>query len=260
MSGPLLLPRWADLAEDRPVLVATMRRYLTQIACTLRPGSVGCADVALRCFAAFLAEAEVSAFVEHSRLACVRPQAWDADRVSTFEISGWVPNLATAEAQIADHAADLRSVVGRRVIDAWIAWDLEHDRWFADLPVVLELDSQDRLELSWQKFDDLSITWNSIDVSIAPKAWVTWPLEWRVRAHPALAAFVGNVVESVEVTHHRFTTVRAAHPEQEPASTWLAGGIWFGASTGLHVFNALDENGLSNDAVPSDNRTRSTTI
>jgi site-specific recombinase XerD len=37
-------------------MVATMRRYLTQIACTLRPGSVGGADLALRCFAAFLAE------------------------------------------------------------------------------------------------------------------------------------------------------------------------------------------------------------
>ena len=34
-----------------------MRRYLEQIACVLRPRSVVNADVALRCFAAFLAEA-----------------------------------------------------------------------------------------------------------------------------------------------------------------------------------------------------------
>ena len=33
-----------------------MRRYLTQISCVLRPGSVGGADLALRSFAAFLAE------------------------------------------------------------------------------------------------------------------------------------------------------------------------------------------------------------
>jgi site-specific recombinase XerD len=58
MSGPLLLPRWEQLAVERPVLVATMRRYLTQIACTLRPGSVGGADLALRCFASFLADTE----------------------------------------------------------------------------------------------------------------------------------------------------------------------------------------------------------
>jgi site-specific recombinase XerD len=56
MSGPLLLPRWEDLAANRPVLVDTMRAYLTQIGCTLRPGSVSGADLALRCFTAFLAE------------------------------------------------------------------------------------------------------------------------------------------------------------------------------------------------------------
>jgi site-specific recombinase XerD len=56
VSGPLLLPRWNELAVGRPVLVATMRRYLTQIACTLRPGSVKGSDLGLRCFATFLAE------------------------------------------------------------------------------------------------------------------------------------------------------------------------------------------------------------
>ena len=55
MSGPLLLPRWDELAVGRPVLVATMRRYLAQIACTLRPGSVKGSDLGLRCFATFLA-------------------------------------------------------------------------------------------------------------------------------------------------------------------------------------------------------------
>ena len=53
----LLLPDWDQLAVDRPVMVATMGRYLEQVACTLRPASVGGADLALRCFAAFLAEA-----------------------------------------------------------------------------------------------------------------------------------------------------------------------------------------------------------
>ncbi|HZV26259.1 MAG TPA: hypothetical protein VFG00_08205, partial [Acidothermaceae bacterium] len=56
MSGPLLLPSWDELAEQRPILVATARRYLTQIGCTLRPGSVSGADLALRSFAAFLTD------------------------------------------------------------------------------------------------------------------------------------------------------------------------------------------------------------
>ncbi len=53
MSAPLLLPTWEQLAT-RPQIIDAMRRYLTQIACVLRPGSVGGADLALRSFAAFL--------------------------------------------------------------------------------------------------------------------------------------------------------------------------------------------------------------
>ena len=45
--GPL--PGWADLEPAVPQIAATMRRYLTQIGCVLRPGSVGGADLALRC-------------------------------------------------------------------------------------------------------------------------------------------------------------------------------------------------------------------
>jgi len=64
MSGPPLgrngmasLPAWAELEPAFPQIAATMRRYLAQISCVLRPGSVSGADLALRSFAAFLAEA-----------------------------------------------------------------------------------------------------------------------------------------------------------------------------------------------------------
>ena len=63
MSGPQRgangmgpLPAWADLEPVIPQIAATMRRYLTQISCVLRPGSVTGADLALRSFAAFLAQ------------------------------------------------------------------------------------------------------------------------------------------------------------------------------------------------------------
>ena len=57
MTGPLLLPRWEQLEQAIPAVTIPMRRYLAQIACVLRPGSVSGADLALRSFAAFLAEA-----------------------------------------------------------------------------------------------------------------------------------------------------------------------------------------------------------
>jgi site-specific recombinase XerD len=56
VNGTGSLPAWADLEPALPQITATMRRYLTQISCVLRPGSVSGADLALRSFAAFLAE------------------------------------------------------------------------------------------------------------------------------------------------------------------------------------------------------------
>ncbi len=56
VSGPLLLPVWAELEEALPGVAGTMRRYLEQLGCVLRPGSVRNTDGSLRCFAAFLAE------------------------------------------------------------------------------------------------------------------------------------------------------------------------------------------------------------
>src|SRR5664279_3076304 len=56
MSGPLLLPTWEQLGATHPQLVDTMGRYLQQIACVLRPGSVNGADLALRSFTSFLVQ------------------------------------------------------------------------------------------------------------------------------------------------------------------------------------------------------------
>ncbi|MBV9094077.1 MAG: hypothetical protein JO132_09410 [Streptosporangiaceae bacterium] len=57
LNGMAVLPGWAELEHAVPQVAATMRRYLAQIGCVLRPGSVSGADLALRCFAAFLAQA-----------------------------------------------------------------------------------------------------------------------------------------------------------------------------------------------------------
>jgi hypothetical protein len=55
-NGMGALPSRAGLERLIPQVAATMRRYLTQIGCVLRPGSVAGADLALRSFAAFLTE------------------------------------------------------------------------------------------------------------------------------------------------------------------------------------------------------------
>ena len=89
MSGPPLgingmgaLAGWADLEAALPQVAATMRRYLTQISCVLRPGSVGGADLALRSFAAFLAQAapEVTSIAQVTRRHIEDYKPWLAAR------------------------------------------------------------------------------------------------------------------------------------------------------------------------------------
>ena len=54
-NGMAALASWNQLEPVVPDIVATMRRYLEQIRCVLRPGSVVNADIALRSFAGKLA-------------------------------------------------------------------------------------------------------------------------------------------------------------------------------------------------------------
>jgi site-specific recombinase XerD len=81
VSGPLLLPTWEQLAV-RPQITEPMRRYLEQIACVLRPGSVAGADLALRSFAAFLLDAapEVIALSQVTRRHVEDYKPWLAKR------------------------------------------------------------------------------------------------------------------------------------------------------------------------------------
>lgn len=114
MSGPLLLPTWEELGV-RPQVVATMRRYLEQIGCVLRPGSVAGADLALRSFAAYLVEAA--------------PEVTSIDQVTRRHVEDYKPWLAARPGQnkdrvttatLAHRLGTLRMFFVR--IDEW-GWD-----------------------------------------------------------------------------------------------------------------------------------------
>jgi site-specific recombinase XerD len=81
VSGPLLLPSWEELAA-RPQVVEPMRRYLDQIGCVLRPGSVTNTDQALRAFAGFLLECapEVTSLAQVTRRHVEDYKPWLAKR------------------------------------------------------------------------------------------------------------------------------------------------------------------------------------
>jgi len=115
VSGPLLLPSWDQLAAKVPGITEPMRRYLEQVACVLRPGSVVNTDQTLRCFAAFLAEAApaVTGLAQITRRHVEDFKPWLAARPGQNK-----PRLTTAT--IAHRLGTLRMFFLR--IEEW-GWD-----------------------------------------------------------------------------------------------------------------------------------------
>jgi site-specific recombinase XerD len=114
-NGMGLLPGWAELEPALPQIAAAMRRYLAQIGCVLRPGSVSGADLALRSFAAFLAQAapEVSHLAQITRRHIEDYKPWLAARPGQNK-----PGVTTAT--LAHRLGTLRMFFVR--IDEW-GWD-----------------------------------------------------------------------------------------------------------------------------------------
>jgi hypothetical protein len=170
------------------------------------------------------------------------------------DVSGWQPDWTShTQALSARHRDRLRRLRGQRIDATWLVWIVDTYKWFADLPVVLRIGDQ-QLEVCARNFDDLSITWNTIDVQVPPRAWMDGALQWRRDAHPVLRQAVGRIVREVRMTEHLFTTERVHPPDpdrQHTESSWLLGGIWLELDGGhLQIYNALDENGLT-DQPPS---------
>jgi site-specific recombinase XerD len=115
VTGPALLPDWQQLEKSIPQITGSMRRYLEQVACVLRPGSVSGADLALRSFAAFLAEAPspVSSLAQVTRRHVEAFKPWLAARPGQNK-----PRLTTAT--IAHRLGTLRMFFVR--IAEW-GWD-----------------------------------------------------------------------------------------------------------------------------------------
>jgi site-specific recombinase XerD len=115
VTGPSLLPDWRQLEKAVPQITGPMRRYLEQVACVLRPGSVSGADLALRSFAAFLAESPspVSSLAQVTRRHVEAFKPWLAARPGQNK-----PRLTTAT--IAHRLGTLRMFFVR--IAEW-GWD-----------------------------------------------------------------------------------------------------------------------------------------
>lgn len=157
-----------------------------------------------------------------------------------FGIEGYEPHWHHGgRALAAAHRARFRQLIGQRLHDIWLMWDLDADRWFTDGPVVLGF-TDTNLEITHRKFDECAITWGHVDM-LLPLHWSDLRLDWRENAHPALRSVRGrrlrdaNVIERLMAASWRPTVLHAVE-------------LLFEGPTRLAIFNALDENGLTDSA------------
>ncbi|MGW3682313.1 hypothetical protein [Streptomyces prasinus] len=115
----------------------------------------------------------------------------------------------------------------------WLAWDVQDNEWFSDCPVLLDF-AGEQVEINHQKFDDLSITWNTADPH-QPVLWPGFDLQWRHDMGAELHALQGQILQDVELLEWTGSDM---------AQGTVAVSFRF-PDDQLTIANALDENELT---------------
>lgn len=185
-----------------------------------------------------------------------------ADMSMGSDISGWVPDFRAGYDQLRAQAGRLKALRGQRIVGTWAVLGREvhgrqgsKERWWNDLPVILRFADGQQLEVCWDVRDRISISWNTIDVSVSPGGWLTtFSLTWRRNGQPELTGVEGGVltdVIGVEDAYWRGADIDLRNPDTfdivEPTG-WDASGIWLKTSQAdLHIFSWVEGNGLGNE-------------
>jgi hypothetical protein len=160
-------------------------------------------------------------------------------------ISGFEPTfLVGLEAVREEHGPGLAALGGRRLTGFALVRFVEDGDWFADCPVVLDFDGV-QAEICHWKFDELSISWDTIDTTAAISGWEWFELTpaWS-SADERLEPFVGLELRDVALLQWRPSS------RHDLADGTLAVEFVFDAGR-FHIANALDENSIDvGDAHP----------
>ncbi|MFI8892527.1 hypothetical protein [Streptomyces paradoxus] len=150
-----------------------------------------------------------------------------------FGIESYRPHWLNGRLAVeAGHGRRLRALIGRPLAHAWLVWDVQDDEWFADCPVLLDFTGA-QVEINHQKFDDLSITWNTVDPR-RPVRWGDSDLQWRHDMRPDLHALRDQILQDVQLLEWT---------GNDMARGALAVNFRFPDGQ-LTIANALDENEL----------------
>ncbi|MER5474311.1 hypothetical protein [Streptomyces sp. NPDC002685] len=152
-------------------------------------------------------------------------------------ISGFEPTfLVGLDAVRENHGPRLAALGGRRLTGCALVRFVEDGEWFADCPVVLDFEGV-RVEICHWKFDELSISWDTVDTRavITGWQWSEFTPAWS-SADERLEPFVGQELREVSLLEWR------------PSGQDLADGtiaVEFAFDAGRFcIANGLDENSI----------------
>jgi hypothetical protein len=153
-------------------------------------------------------------------------------------IEGYEPQWHhSARTLAATHRSRFARLIGRRLVGAWVMWDVDRRCRHADGPVILGF-GDSTVEITHRKFDECAITWNQVDMSLPIDRYGSGlRLDWRTGAHPALEAVTGQRLREVNA-------IERVMPSSWRPRVLDAVELLFEEDR-LAVYNALDENGLS---------------
>ncbi|MGW4644676.1 hypothetical protein ACWEN6_39635 [Sphaerisporangium sp. NPDC004334] len=150
-------------------------------------------------------------------------------------INGYKPAWLSGSSVVATaHGGRLAMLEGRRLTRGLLVWDLDEDVWFSDGLILLDFEGE-QVEIVHQKFDEISITWNTVDPA-QPLDWVGegFRLAWRGDEPEELASLQGQRLQAVELLEWM---------GDDMAQGMVAVGFLFPHGR-LTIYNALDENGM----------------
>jgi hypothetical protein len=152
------------------------------------------------------------------------------------------------------HGSRLDALVGRRLESATGQCFVIDGQWCVTRPLILDFGGP-RLELVFDGFNQMYLSWNTIDVNAPidtpeqddPDLAVAWGDPHRAE----LDGVLGAVVRRVRVLEYDF---RFEHVEGRRVQAWLLAGLEliFGDGRGLQLYNVVTELTLATDPAGSD--------
>lgn len=175
-----------------------------------------------------------------------------------FGIDNFEPIFCeSADELIAQHGKGLRDLLGQRNLSNWVLWDKQFDQRLEEWPIILVFEEQ-TLELCVDNDNQLSVTWNAIDVSKALFSNTHGSgdgLFWKENALPDLVSVKGQRLKEIKIVEYQrqITVLRdhqnPAHAGKTFSSSWLLIGLEFEFEQAyLSVWNALS--GIETDGKP----------